>query len=96
MSQMSTEENAALRDLRLLLISYNLSEKLYIYERKGPLGPPWAPQGSRGGGRPGGGGGRISYTLDRRKVGGYASSAQRCASKPIDSLGKSAPWNILK
>ena len=69
---MSTEENAALRDLRLLLISYNLSEKLYIYERKGPLGPPLGPPRAPGGGGGAGGGwgGRISYTLDRRKVGG--------------------------
>ena len=63
-------ENAALTDLRLLLISYNLLEKLYIYERKGPLGPPLGPPGLPGGRGPGGVGGRISYTLDRRKVGG--------------------------
>ena len=55
MSQMSTEENAALRDLRLLLISYNLSEKLYIYERKGPLGPPLGPPGLPRGGEARGG-----------------------------------------
>ena len=53
MGPMPMGENAALTDRRLLLISYNLLEKLYIYERKGPLGPPLGPPGL-----PGGGGGR--------------------------------------